>query len=211
MRQSYYLIFSHFEFSFRIGRTCDKEIYFRICRSFLYREMSISVPIVQVPVPAYQCCLVVFPAPSSDYEDNSKFYVLQKHRDVFQDQIGYTEIEYIPSMVYCFLPSCEKRRGKVSVYASKPNFIDSYNFCFEVSIKSLIFSHCRLQKNPINHVRGKIPGINMSNRCGGCFSNHFPRRNTLNCKWRKGRKTSMGEGVSKNFFQNLQITIEGCG
>ena len=94
--------------------------------------MNDSFPTVRVPVPAYQCNIVVFPE-LSGYQQTSKFYVLNTHADIFGYQIGTLDIEYISGMVYCFLPSQEKRKGNVSVYTSKPSFVETFTFCFEVS------------------------------------------------------------------------------
>ena len=43
------------------------------------------------------------------------FYVLDNNVDFLTDQIGSIEVEYIPGMIYCFLPSMEKRQGSVTV------------------------------------------------------------------------------------------------
>ena len=96
---------------------------------FLFQKMNKAMPTVKVPVPSYQCNLTVFPAPTC-YKDKSLFYVLGNSEDFLTDQIGTMEIEYIPGMIYCFLPSMEKRQGSVSVYTAKPNFIDSFCMFF---------------------------------------------------------------------------------
>ena len=142
--------------------------------------MAKSVQTVKVPVPAYQCNLVVFPA-AAYFKDISMFYVLQMKDYISTEAVGSLEVEYISGMIYCFLPSTEKWNGYVTMYTSKPTFIDSYIGCMEVNVKSLIFSNCRLETFSIDG-----SGNNkILQRCVGCFVNHFPSPSTLKCLLRK--------------------------
>ena len=114
-----------------------KILGFRILGPFNQRTMK-SISIVKVPVPAYQCNLVVFPAPACN-QDNSQFYVFHSKEDIFADQVGHLKVEYISGMIYCFLPSGKKRKGVVTMYSSKPDFIDTYSVCLVVKVMSLIW------------------------------------------------------------------------
>ena len=70
--------------------------------------MDKTFQVIRVPVPVYHCDLAVFPAPFY-YQGISRFFVLQTKISDLEDDAGSLEIEYIPGMVYCFLPSSEKR------------------------------------------------------------------------------------------------------
>ena len=140
--------------------------------------MDKLIQTVRLPVPVYQFNVVVFPAPPY-HQDNSRFLVLQIQQDITKRQIGYLELEYIPGMVYCFLPSMEKYQGSVSLYTSKPDFLGSYLVCFEVKVKSLVFSYCK-QETKLEK---------MVTKCDGCFMNHFPSPNSLKCKLKRDRNT----------------------
>ena len=169
---------SHSQVSFRRGRTCHE-----LCHLENYEESAIGrmdklTQTVRLPVPVYQFNLVVFPAPTCQ-QDNSRFLVLQIQQDINERQIGYLELEYIPGMVYCFLPSMEKYQGSVSLYTSKPGFLGSYSVCFEVNVKSLVFSYCKQETKLEKSVT----------KCDGCFLNHFPSPNSLKCKLKRDRNT----------------------
>ena len=151
--------------------------------------MSKSYQTVMVPIPAYQCNLVIFPA-LPNHQEWSKFLVLQTKEDISEDQVGSLEFEYISGMIYCFLPSREKRQGSVTMYTSKPHFIDSYPACYEVNIKSLIFSYCKLERSYNTKLPDNILGYSSYKVCSQCFVSHFPSPNTFICKWKKERKTS---------------------
>ena len=126
----------HFNFSVRSDKTCG-ELSLSGCFRICFPDMKKSLPVVKVPVPAFQCDLVVFPLPLG-YQEKSKFYVLQSKEEIDLDKVGFLDVEYILGMVYCFLPSLEKRKGQLSMFESKPRFIDSYTTCFEVSNKFLL-------------------------------------------------------------------------
>ena len=148
--------------------------------------MNETMATVMVPVPAHRCDLLVFPAPAY-YQDrsNSFYYVFQNSEQFPGNMLGSLEVEYVPGMIYCFLPSTEKWQGRVRLYTAKPNLLDSYLYCFEVKKETLIFTKREATGNNIKNLLTDFLVTGCSERCSGCFVRHFPSPNTLKCKLRK--------------------------
>ena len=146
-----------------------------------------AVPSVSIPAFPYYCDLVVFPSPYKHIAESS-FFLLKKTADVPTEITGNLFVEFIPGSVYCFLPSCEKSKGTVSVHESRPSFLDDYSYCLEISKKSIDFLSSESESiGKLNNSERAVEERNLK-PCLGCFVYHFPRPNTFLCKWNKDLK-----------------------
>ena len=140
--------------------------------------MDESLSSIVIPAPEFFCNVAVFPAPTTC--DVPKFFLMRNNCDVPRYQIGSVKVKYIPGSVYCLLPSIEKNVGRVSVYGSKPSFLDSYAYCLQINIRSVDFLD-------FNHVKITEASTDSSSskKCEGCFNSHFPSPSMSKCKWNK--------------------------
>ena len=146
--------------------------------------MDDSLASIVIPAPEYFCNVVVFPAPTTS--DVPKLFLMKNKCDVPRYQVGSVKVKYIPDSVYCLLPSDEENAGKVSVYESKPRFLDSYAYCLQIDIRSVDFLDCN-HDIISNHVKMTEASLdsNSSEKCDGCFISHFPSPSMSKCKWDK--------------------------
>ena len=146
--------------------------------------MEESLPTIVIPAPEYFCNVVVFPDPT--VTDGPKVFLMKNNCDVLRYQIGSVKVKYIPGSVYCLLPSIEKNNGSVSVFETKPSFLDSYACFLQIDIKSIDFLDCS-PDIATNHVQMTEASIDSSSsdKCDGCFSSHFPSPSMSRCKWNK--------------------------
>ena len=145
--------------------------------------MENTSPTVVIPATEYFCNVAVFPAPAT-ISDVPKFYLLDNVADTPKYHIGNVEVKYYPGSVYCFLPSTEKNQGSVSVYKSKPSFLDSFTYCFEIDARSVNFLGNDSNKASFPD-SSKEALLGNFQKCAGCFSSHYPSPNTFSCKWNK--------------------------
>lgn len=148
--------------------------------------MEESLPSIVIPAPEYFCNVVVFPDPT--VTDEPKFFLMKNNCDVLRYQIGSVKVKYmyIPGSVYCLLPSVEKNTGSVSVYSSKPSFLDSYACYLQIDMNSVDFLDCS-HEITASHVQmtESLIDSSSSDKCNGCFSSHFPSPCMSRCKWDK--------------------------
>ena len=148
---------------------------------------QVPMPTVVIPAPENFCNLVVFPSTTSMKE--SKFFLLKNKADVPQENIGNVKVEFVPGSIYCLLPSKEKSIGCVSVYESKPSFLDSYAYSLEINVKSVDFFNCKFDdkiKEP--NMNEAFETSKRSEKCERCFLSHFPSPNSLQCKYKKKKE-----------------------
>ena len=100
-------------------------------------------------------------------------------------------MKFIPGSVYCLLPSSEKCQGSVTVYKSKPSFLDEFRFSLEFKVESMVFLNCspenaaqQSKQTEVSHIESRFE------KCRGCFISHFPSPNTSHCKWKKTKSNS---------------------
>ena len=151
-----------------------------------------SVTTVVIPAPEYFCNLVVFPAPPT-INDAAKFVLMKNEAEVPKYHFGSVEAKFLPGSVYCLLPSTERNHGIISVYNTKPSFLDSYTYCQEINPKSVDFLKCEADQPKASSCNEK---------CSGCFISHFPSPNTSRCKWNK--KNSVRKGDRRTLLTRLR-------
>ena len=139
--------------------------------------MDESLPTVIIPTPEHYCNLVVFPAPSSILHA-PKFFLMKNKADVPKHKIGSVRVKYVPGSIYCLLPSTEKNHGEISMYRSKPGFLDSFTYCLEIKEDCVDFVNCKPYQPPSS---------SSAEKCSKCFISHFPSPNTLHCRLNKRR------------------------
>ena len=142
-----------------------------------------SAPTVIIPTPEYFCNLAVFPAPSN-INDAPKFFLMKNKAEVPIHQIGSLKAKLFPGSVYCLLPSKGKNCGSITVYKTKPTFLDSYTYCLEINAKCVEFLHCE------THQPKPFPDSSYHEKCSGCLISHFPSPNTSLCRWNKRKSNS---------------------
>ena len=86
--------------------------------------------------------------------------------------------------VYCLLPSKEMHQGRVSIFKSRPLFLNQFSFCLQVDPKIAAItnplSFSDTQQAPDDESRSL-------KSCKGCFVTHFPRPNSKHCKLTKSK------------------------
>ena len=150
---------------------------------------AIEVPSITIPVFPNFCNVAVFPA-SNKARGESLFFLLKKTAVIPKESGEKFWVEYLPDSIYCLLPSTEINQGSVTMYSSRPDFLDKYAYCLEINKLSINCSNTvsdshatpTLSSGPI------LPSTNTS-RCQKCFVNHFPRPNTKLCKLKKQRNS----------------------
>ena len=160
--------------------------------------MEKSERMVSIPVPPNFANLVVFPAPSKE-SDESWFYLLKNTDSVPVHGLSNVSVRYIPGSVYCFLPSEDENKGKVSFYSQKPAFLDEFIYCLEINKKVIQFQDKVSQ--PVFNPQAKVETDLL--RCATCFSSHFPRPNTILCKGTKSNRN--GKRMSTPKFYPVRL------
>ena len=94
---------------------------------------------VSIPLPPYFANLAVFPSPSNECEE-SRFYLLKNTDTVPVHGLSCASVKYYPGSVYCFYPSDEENIGTVTVYTSKPSFLDEFTYCLEMNKQVMEFN-----------------------------------------------------------------------
>ena len=113
--------------------------------------MSQQVPSVEIPAIPFFCNLVVFPSPTSE-SNESRFFLLKNVADVPKCSSETLWVEYIPGSIYCLLPSSERNQGRVSVYESKPNFLDDFSYSLEINKKSIVFQNIKSEAEEVSEI-----------------------------------------------------------
>ena len=127
--------------------------------------------------------MVVFPSP---YQNNESVFFLLKNTAAIPDMItGNHSMEYVAGYVYCFLPSSEESKGKVSVFSSRPSFLDQFSYSLEINKQ---FIDIKKIDTVLNAPGNKVDKPEISGKCAGCFVSYFPSPNTSICKWKKKKK-----------------------
>ena len=181
---------------------------------------EMDFPSVAIPAFSHFSNLVVFPA-SNEAQGNSRFFLLNKTAAVPKPSGEKVWIEYIPDSIYCLLPSSESKVGSVTIYSSRPDFLNDYSFCLEINKSSISCSNTvsdfyatpsiiskHDQKEDTS--RGdEVPELKpLSNdekcvRCRQCFVSHFPRPNTRLCKFNKPKSKGT------KFDNPMQLRLRG--
>ena len=147
--------------------------------------MESSFQTISIPLIPYYCNVVVFPLPLNDgCNTDSAVFVLKKTAEIPAASGQYFPFEYLPSHVYCLLPSKEMHQGRVSIFKSRPLFLNQFSFCLQVDPKIAAItnplSFSDTQQAPDDESRSL-------KSCKGCFVTHFPRPNSKHCKLNKSK------------------------
>ena len=145
--------------------------------------MSQQMPSVAIPAIPFFCNLVVFPSPTRE-SNESRFFLLKDDAGVPKCSSETFWVEYIPGSIYCLLPSTERSRGRVSIYKSKPSYLDAFCDSLEISKKFIVFQNIKSEAEDIS----KIEDDTVSSECGRCFVSHWPRPNKMSCKYNQDKK-----------------------
>ena len=145
--------------------------------------MSQQVPSVAIPAIPFFYNLVVFLSPTSE-SNESRFFLLKNDAGVPKCSSEKLWVEFIPGSVYCFLPSTERNQGGVSVYESKPSFLDDFCDSLEINRKFIVFQNIKSDAEEVS----KIEDDTVSSECGRCFVSHWPRPNKMLCKFGQDKK-----------------------
>ena len=92
-----------------------------------------------IPLPPYFANLAVFPSLSNESEE-SRFYLLKNTDTVTVHGLSSVSVKYYPGSVYCFYPSDDENIGTVTVYSSKPSFLDEFTYCLEMNKQAMEFN-----------------------------------------------------------------------
>ena len=140
---------------------------------------------ISIPVIPYYCNVVVFPLPPGVDYDDSPVFVLKKSALLPAASDHDFTLEYLPSHVYCLLPSIQMQHWTVSLYKSRPAFLKNFSFCLQIDPRTVFIS-----KNCTVIEELALPaGLEGSiSTCKGCFVSHFPRPNQKLCKWDQSKK-----------------------
>ena len=149
--------------------------------------MDAAVPTIALPGIPHFYNVVVFPSPLKD-NNESRIFLLKNSDVVPACSFEPWLIEHIPGSFYCLMPSQESKQGKVSLYTSRPGFLDAFSYCLEVDQTAIGFPRADNQnaKNP--EIVAFEKETDESEVCSGCFSSHFPRPNMRSCKFARKRK-----------------------
>ena len=149
--------------------------------------MDVPTPSVVLPAAAHFSSVAIFPAPTNT---KSSFFLMKNTVDVPLD-LGSLMVPYYPNSVYCLVPSSKENEGNVSVYKSKPKFLDEFIYCLEINpkcVEILNGKNDNIRSPEQDHK--KFSDMSIPKKCCGCFDTHFPKPNTLLCKWNKERTRS---------------------
>jgi hypothetical protein len=152
--------------------------------------MSQQVPSVAIPAIPFFHNLVVFPSPTSESND-SRFFLLKNVADVPMCSSEKMWVEYIPGSIYCFLPSTERNQGRVSVYESKPNFLDDFSYSLEINKNSIVFQNLKSEAEEVSTIEDETVSV----ECRRCFVSHWPRPNKRLCKFGQDKKKKKYETI----------------
>ena len=147
--------------------------------------METGLSTITIPVIPYFCNVVVFPLPPGADYDNSPVFILKKTAEIQAASDHDFTFDYLSSHVYCLLPSDDMHHGTVSLYQSRPAFLDTFSYCLQIDPRATpIRRRCTVNDGlPVpKSVKGLIT------TCKGCFVSHFPRPNQRLCKWNKSKK-----------------------
>ena len=149
--------------------------------------MADQVPSVAIPAFPHFYNLVVFPSPVRE-SDESRFFLLKNDADVPKCSSETLWLEYIPGSIYCLLPSCERNQGSVSVYESRPSFLDDFSDSLEINKQSMVFLNNKSEAAEFSNVMPELETKTINSECGKCFVFHFPSPNKKICKFAREKK-----------------------
>ena len=162
-------------------------------------------------LPPYFANLAVFPSPFNESEE-SRFYLLKNTDTVPVHGLSSVSVKYYPGSVYCFYPSDDENIGTVTVYSSKPSFLDEFSFCLEMNKQAMEFNV--QETDHVVEMKGRDdvsspstgPGAVLVQRssCKSCFISHFPRPNTKTCRGAKMMRTGVVEQTKR-----LSVRLRG--
>ena len=145
--------------------------------------MESSFQTISIPIIPYYCNVVVFPLPlDAGCHKESTVVVLKKTAEIPAVSGQYYPFEYLPSHVYCLLPSKEMYQGTVSICKSRPTFLNQFSFCLQVDPK-IVGSTGTLSVS--DAPQSPADDLGSLKSCRGCFVSHFPRPNSKHCKLEK--------------------------
>ena len=148
--------------------------------------METFFPTISIPFIPYYCNVVVFPLPlAAGCSTESTVFLLKKTAEIPVASGHYIPFEYLPSYVYCLLPSKEMHQGTVSICKSRPTFLSQFSFCLQVDPKIVAITKTLSVSDTLQASAEDVRSIKS---CKGCFVSHFPRPNTKICRLTKSKK-----------------------
>ena len=150
----------------------------------IFRTME-TKQFVTVPSAPFFCNLVVFPSPYADSKE-SWFFLLKNSAVVPIHGLGSVTVPFLPSSVYCFLPSIDENIGTVSFLLQKPSFLKDYTYALEINKQAVYSQNESLSshKGMFSAQGGKVSSCEYSTRCDKCFISNSPSPNSFFCKWK---------------------------